>query len=92
MIRNMHSKPSQDMKLIGTMTVGPHEEAEFFVGLYESNIPQPILHLECAPANDGKLFTSLVRLDSPGDYILVYHFANTGKSTHTITVHAKWSD
>lgn len=92
MIRKTHPLTAGHFKVIGEFTLGPHEEAQFFVGIYENVIPQPLLLIEYKPNNEGHILASLVRIDNEGDYSLTYHLENTSGLTFAVTVAACWSD
>jgi len=92
MIRNKHLLPNHTFETIGEININPHEEIHFFVGMYESVIPQPSLRLTFTPDNQGDVLASLVRIEDEGDYSLVYYFHNTGSNIYNLAISTAWSD
>jgi hypothetical protein len=83
-----HSNQNNDtvsLENIGEIIVNPGEEDKLLLGLYEKNIPQPTFRLELRPDVAYDLKSVLTRVDSKGEYLLIYHFRNSSpKPCHII--------
>lgn len=75
------------LEIIGRAVVQPYDTIEIQLGIYESVIPTPKLHLLSRPDIGVLLEATLRKLpDNDGDYWLFYLIKNRSSETCRITV------
>jgi hypothetical protein len=74
--------------VIEVFTLGPEQDAKVPLGMFETDVPQPVFEIECQPKVDADegVVAALERIEKDDEYWLVYFIQNFTSNTYRITV------
>ncbi len=76
----------QRVDIFHVINLQPGESATVRIGIFESTIPAPQLHVKPHPNIGDRLGVSITKLDEGGDYILMCHVQNFSSTACNVIV------